>query len=146
MEKNDNPAPLIKIVFLPFVLASLFHIGAITNSENVRLISVLTTFGLFFAIAWRLDRQKIILQKTWIGMGLGSGSIFGLILGMTKLIVWKKFYSIFLLITNPILFGMIGAALMMVFFHTFHHYPSIKSFFKKWFPKNHYDKPTNKNI
>lgn len=117
------------------LLAGILEIGTLLSLPEPEIAIAAMDILLFVYLSWIWEVRAWGSRSAGVTHGVGIGVTLGFIIGLTKFLLWKKFYSLFYLITDPIFKALIasvvvGATITLLrsakfrlFFQRFKHKP-----------------------
>lgn len=114
-------------------MAAAVQVGALASIEDARFVIGIAQLSLFVYAGYKLHQRNIINRSQAASIGIVIGLALGIIGGLSKFLLWKKFFTLFFLITDPVLGAVVGGLVVPLVLIALQH-PKLRSFIHHFIP------------
>lgn len=111
-ETRNATRKFLRSALLPLVVIGFFEIAALSSVPETKPFIWVSNLLVFLYLGWKWEVRSWGSRQQAITTGIAAGFALGFIIGVIKFILEQKFYSLFYLITDPILKGLVGGVMM----------------------------------
>ncbi|MFH1781617.1 MAG: hypothetical protein ABH835_03325 [Patescibacteria group bacterium] len=110
IKTDDITTRYLKQLIIPFLIAVIFEIAA-QFLPNSNMVVWLANFFLLLYLAWLIQKDKQVKNQGIFWIGFATFLLLDLVVAFAKLVINWQFWYFLNLLTEPLIYAIIGGAL-----------------------------------